>query len=52
MQINENGRLNTLFNQTDLGDKKPSKLMEEMQELLGAYDPTNHQTNALQKNSF
>ena len=44
-KINENERLNTLFNQTELGNKKPSELLEEMQKLLEANDPTNHQTN-------
>jgi len=49
---NENERLSILFNQTELGDKRPSELLEEMRELLGAYDPTNQQTNALLKKIF
>jgi len=51
-KTNENERLNILFNQTELGDKRSSELLEEMRKLLGAYDPTNQQTNALLKNFF
>ena len=51
-KINENKRLNTLFNQTELRDKKTSELLEKMRQLLEAYDATNHQTNKVAKKTL
>ena len=50
--MNENDRLDVLFNRSQLGDRKPSELLNEMRQLLDAYDAHNPQTNAVLKKLF
>ena len=51
-KLNENDRLDILFNRTELGDRKPSEMLSEMRHLLEAYDADNAQTNAVLKKLF
>ena len=51
-KLNENDRLDILFNRTELGDRKPSEMLSEMRQLLEAYDADNAQTNAVLKKLF
>ena len=46
-KLNENDRLDILFNRTELGDRKPSEMPSEMRQLLEAYDDDNTQTSAV-----
>ena len=51
-KVNENDRLDILFNRTELSDRKPSEMLSEMRQLREAYDATNTQTNAVLKKLF
>ena len=51
-KLNENDRLDILFNRTELGDRKPSEMLSEKRQLLEAYDADNTQTNAVLKKLF
>ena len=51
-KLNENDQLDVLFNRSQLGDRKPSELLNEMRQLLDAYDAHNPQTNAVLKKLF
>ena len=51
-KLNENDRLDVLFNRSQVGDRKPSELLNEMRQLLDAYDAHNLQTNAVLKKLF
>ena len=44
-KLNENDRLDILFNRSQLGDRKPNELLNNMRQLLDAYDAHNPQTN-------
>ena len=44
--------MDILFNRTELGDRKPSKILSEMRQLLEAYDADNTQFNAVLKKLF
>ena len=41
-----------MFNKTETGDRKPTEMLNEMCQLLEAYDVTNSQTNAVLRKSF
>ena len=51
-KLNENDRLDILFNRTELGDRKPSEMLSHMRLLLEAYDVNNTQTNAVLRKLF
>ena len=51
-KLNENDRLDILFNRTELGDRKPSEMLSEMRQLVEVYDADNTQTNAVLKKLF
>ena len=51
-KLNENDRLDVLCNRSQLGDRKPSELLNEMRQLLDAYDAHNPQTNAVLRKLF
>ena len=51
-KLNENDRLDILFNRTELGDRKPSEMLSHMRQLLEAYDVKNTQTNAVPRKLF
>ena len=51
-KLNENDRLDMLFNHTELGDRKPSEMLNHMRLLLEAYDANNAQTNAVLRKLF
>ena len=41
-----------MFNKTEIGDRKPTEMLNEMRQLLEAYDVTNSQTNAVLRKLF
>ena len=51
-KLNENDRLDILFNRTELGDRKPSEMFSHIRQLLEAYDVKNTQTNAVLRKLF
>ena len=51
-KLNENDQLDVPFNCSQLGDRKPSELLNEMRQLLNPYDAHNPQTNAVLKKLF
>ena len=41
-----------MFNKTEIGDRKPTEMLNEIRQPLEAYDVTNSQTNAVLRKSF
>ena len=51
-KLNENHCLDILLNKTEIDDRKPIEMLNEMRQLLEAYDVTNSQTNAVLRRLF
>ena len=51
-KLNENDRLDILFSKTEIGDRKPTEMLNEMRQLLEAYDVTNSKTNTVLRKLF